>query len=140
MAYVLKAMPGRFLGRFERPKEKQGLIIVPEKWQQRPEFAEVIDVGEPLAGKPEQEQFHEKLCMCMELGIKVPVSYGSGTTYWHGLENALEKDEWGWLADIRVFNLSDPASMLFTDEQLAEIDALRWQTADNNEEPATAPV
>jgi hypothetical protein len=114
MSLTLKAMPGRLILRFPKPVEQKGSIIVPIGYQQRPEFGVIHDIGDAL--NEEQQAIVAFLSNLQEQGIPLCVSYGSGVGYWHGKENALDEDEYGWLKDYRSYRLEEPAAFLVEDE------------------------
>lgn len=134
MSLTLRALPGRVVLRFPKPVEQRNGLYIPQTSQQRPEFGEVMDVGEPL--NEEQATIAKWLWECKEKNIPLPVSYGAGTSYWFGKENALTSDEWAWLRDFRVFTITEPAAMLVeAEEELS----LGYSVA-GDEEAAGIPV
>lgn len=115
MSLTLKALPGHLVLHFPKPIAERNGIFIPETSQQRPEFGDIVDVGEPLDEK--QAKIAEVMLQCQKLGIPLPVRYGSGVSYWFGKENALTESEWSWLKDYRVYSIGEPAAMLVEEEK-----------------------
>lgn len=105
---TLKAMPGRLILRFPPPVKQHGAIYIPETSQQRPEFGEIHDVGEPL--DDEQRIIATRLRELKKAGKKLAVSFISGVRYYQ--ENLQHDEEWAWLKDYRSYSLSEPAAYL----------------------------
>lgn len=115
MSLTLKALPGRLILRFPKPVEQKGSIIVPTGYQQRPEFGVIHDIGEPLT--LEQTAIVETLRDLKDAGVPLCVSYGSGIGYWHGKENSMDEDEYGWLKDFRSYRIEEPAVFLVEEDE-----------------------
>lgn len=88
-------------------EEVKGGIIIPQTSAQRPEFGEIIDIGEPTNETERQLAiyFSEK----KKNGEKVCASFAAGTSLF--LTN-YDPAEWGWLKDFKIFRLTEiPATI-----------------------------
>lgn len=105
----LTAAPNRVVVRFpQKIKESAAGLVIPETSQLRPEFGEIVDVGEPVGD--EATACARWLRECQSAGIKVPVSVQSGTRYWR---ETYESD--AWLEDLRVYRVTELASAVIPD-------------------------
>ena len=91
--------------KFPPRQEKRGALYVPETSQLRPEFGEILDIGEAVGDE-------ERACAALlhdlkRAGKKIPVSVEAGTRYWR---DTYEVEQ--WLADVRVYHVAQLASYL----------------------------
>jgi hypothetical protein len=111
----LKALPGRVILKFPKPAEKSaGGILLPQTSQLRPEFGEIHDVGDGIT--EEEKAAAGRFRELQAKGVRIPVTYAAGVGYWREeyTQAGLDKGEWGWLRDFRVYRLTEIAA--FVDE------------------------
>lgn len=102
----LIAAPNRVVLRFpEKKEETRGGIIIPDTSQLRPEYGEIVSIGEPVGDL--QLACARFLQEIKDAGLRVPVSYQSGTRYWRETYEAEE-----WIQPYGVFMLTELASAL----------------------------
>lgn len=109
----LKAMPGRVILRFPKPAEKSsGGLILPQNSQLRPEFGEIVSIGEPTDDK--EARAAHLLRELQGLGVKIAVTFAAGTSFWRDefTQAGLDKGEWAWLKDLKAYRLSEVAAYL----------------------------
>lgn len=100
----IEAAPGRVILRFPKPAEKIGSLHVPEKAQRRPEFGEIVSLGDAVT---REDEIHRKwLARQHEQGKKIPVTIASGVGYWQE-EFKNYGEEYAWLKDLRVYRISE---------------------------------
>lgn len=127
---AIHAMPGRLVLRFPPPVKEIRGIPVPETWALRRELGELVAMGEAVdarerkarreilrrSGNTSWQRWREKHLPTLNrlIGWKRPsakflVSMAIGTYYWRK-ELASFGDEFAFLADIRVYNITDLAT------------------------------
>jgi co-chaperonin GroES (HSP10) len=106
----LRALPGRVILEFERPKEKTiGGVIIPETSQLRPEFGTSADIGEAL--NDDERRIASALWDLKAAGKKIAVSFAAGVSYWRDYDRqALDEKEWGWLKSVKSYRMAELAS------------------------------
>lgn len=108
----LKALPGRVILGFEKPKAQVGLIHVPETSQLRPEFGEIKDVGQAL--NEEQAQIAVRLRALQSEGKKIAVSFAAGVSFWRDFDRQTG-GQYEWLKDFKAFRLEELAAFVVED-------------------------
>jgi co-chaperonin GroES (HSP10) len=109
MTPSLKAAPNRVILRFPpTKKETNAGIIIPETSQLRPEFGEILDVGEAVGD--EAIACRRFLLEMQKAGKRIPVSVASGVSYWRQTYESNKTEE--WLAEIRVYRLTEIGAAL----------------------------
>lgn len=84
---------------------------MPQTSQQRPEFGEIIDIGEPTNDiEARYAKFYSDL---QKQGKTLAVSFASGTSF---VQDKTDVTEWGWLKAIRAFRLTEISAYLDGDE------------------------
>jgi hypothetical protein len=101
----LIAAPNRVVLRFPPVVEKKGSIHVPETSQLRPEFGEIVSIGEPVGD--EATAYARFFEVIRKSGQRVPVSVVAGVRYWR---ESYESEQ--WLADLRVYRITELAAAL----------------------------
>ena len=106
MTPSLIAAPNRVVLKFPEAKEtSRGGLIIPDTSKLRPEYGEIISIGEPIGEL--QVACARWLEELQKAGQRVPISYQSGVRYWR---DTYEVDE--WIQPYGVFNLTEVASAL----------------------------
>lgn len=105
----LKALPGRVILGFEKPKAQVGSIIIPETSQLRPEFGTIADIGEPLTD--EQRMIADKLRVLQALGKRIAVSFASGVSFWRDFDRQTG-EQYAWLKDWKAYRIEELAAFV----------------------------
>lgn len=108
---ALKPLRGRVILKFPKPVEKVGAIIVPESSQLRPEFGEIVAVGD--ADTAEDEKRRRDLLELQQQGKRIAVSFGAGVSFWREYDvQALGGGDWSWLRDCRAYRIGELAAFI----------------------------
>ena len=105
----LKAMRGRVILRFAKPVEKVGMLHVPQGSQLRPEFGEIVDIGDSL--NDDEEKTRRDLIELQRQGKRIAVSFASGISFWRDWDTqALGGGDWSWLRDSKAYRIGELAA------------------------------
>lgn len=107
---TLRAMPGRVVLKFSRPKDSINGIFIPGTSQRREEWGEIVDVGEPKLGDASSRQCTLLLRDLQAAGAKIPVTVAAGVSYWQA--EYQDRPEMEFLKDYRVYRAEEFASWL----------------------------